>query len=118
MTFTALLTHSLVVQRALLGMPDDYGHAEPTWPDGETVKGLVQSLRGREIVGPSLGGQVVSDVQIFLAPVEIDEQDRLRDVTPGHGGVVYEIQFVEDAGGQAHHLEVFARLITSGEKPT
>lgn len=118
MSFGTLLKHSLVVQRAAPGMPDRYGHTEPGYSDGETVRGLVQSVRGQEILGPSLGGQVISDVRIFLEPVELDAQDRLVDVTTGHHDKVYEVQFVEDAGGQGHHLEVLARAIGSGEEPT
>lgn len=122
--FASLLRHQFVIQRAMPGMPDRYGHTEPSWPDGETVAGLVQSIKGQEILGPALGGTVISDVRIFVEPVELDEQDRLKDVTAGHHDAIYEVQFVEDAGGQigsgsqGDHLEVFARNISSGEAPS
>lgn len=113
-----MLKHTLVIQRATTSMPDRYGHTEPTWPDAETVRGLVQSLKDIEVNGPALGGQVIGDVRIYLEPVELDEQDQIKDITAGHHDALYLVNSVIDAGGQGTHLEVLATNIDSGEAPS
>lgn len=117
MSFSSLLVHACRVDRGVPGMADRYGHEEKTWPPGDTVDCLIQSVRGQEIEGASLGGQVMSDVRIFLAPsVVLAEQDRITDVTPDHRTDTYDVQYVETWDyGAAAHKEILARAILTGE---
>jgi len=117
MSFASLLVHSCRIDRGVPGMPDRYGHEEKTYPTGETVPCLIQSVRGQEIEGPQLGGQVLADVRIFLQnSVTLAEQDHVVDVTSGHRIDTYDVQFVEMWDyGAAPHKEVLARAIETGE---
>jgi head-tail adaptor len=112
-SFSGLLRHSLVIEHPASGAEDDWGHVDPApFEDGETVRGLVQDRRGREVeASGDLGGTVVADVVIFLqSGVTVTEQDRLRRADTG---AEYEVVYVKDAAGQGHHLEIACRLVKS-----
>ena len=116
MALVNLMVHSCRIDRAIPGAADRYGHTVKDWPPGETVRCLIQSLRGQEQEGPALGGQVVSDSRIYLeASVLVAEQDRITDVTTGHLADLYDVQFVSSWDyGTAHH-EILARKVATGE---
>lgn len=117
MSMRSLMVHSCRIDRAIPGLADRYGHTEKSWPAGETVRCLIQDVRGQEIEGPQLGGQIVADVRVYLElPVVLAEQDRITDVTAGHKDDEYDVQFVQtwDYGTAPHH-EVFAKAIATGE---
>lgn len=117
MSFATLMVHSCRIDRAIDGIPDPTGHAVESWPPGETVPCLIQSVRGQEITGPQLGGQIISDVRIYLGPtVILAEQDKITDVTPGHKADLYDVQYVESWDyGTAPHKEILALNVGTGD---
>ena len=121
MSFAGLLRHALVIERPFVtldggGDPvlDDYGQPVREFEVLADVRGLVQPMsnRGaREVALISQAGAAISDHTIFLSPTDLTTADRIRHEPDD--GRRYEVIGIDDAGGQGHHLEVAARLITS-----
>ena len=116
--FTGLLRHTLTVERPTNAGDDDYGLPTRVYEPVATVRGLVQPVPGprqyEEVREVSEAGAVVSDHVIFLpAGTDVTEADRLALAD----GRRYEISSVRDAGGQDHHLELWAHLLRSNAIP-
>lgn len=124
MSFAGLLRHKLIIERPYqvfdAGDPalDDYGQPVRQYETLAHVRGLVQprSAReqaAREVALVSQAGAAISDHTIFLLPTDLTTADRIRyDPDDGRS---YEVMSIRDGGGQGHHLEVGARLITSSD---
>lgn len=117
MSFASLLRHTLVIERPYQDDSnlDDYGQPVREYIELATVKGLIQPLStaaaaAREVQLVSQGGAALTDHTIFLAPTDVTTADRIV-----HEGRYFEINAIRDGGGQGHHLEVAARLVTSPE---
>lgn len=114
MSFPGLLRHVVTVYRRVdTGDTDDYGQpvAELTaldeWPC------LIQPRSQTTAAEQPLvlqAGVVVADHTIFGLPRDLREGDQLVPEPPD--GRRFEIMAIDDAGGQAHHVEVAARAIT------
>lgn len=99
--------HTLVIERAVAGAEDDYGHAAQTWQPLATVAGLVMPKSAREVAQLSQGGPVVGDFTIFMAPRDVAPADRIHLVPDD--GRLFEITGIRAFLG--HHLEIDARVV-------
>jgi head-tail adaptor len=99
--------HTLVIERATAGAPDDYGQPVQAWATLATVAGLVLPKSAREVALTSQGGAVVADHTIFMAPRDVTEADRVK-LSPDDGRI-FELtgvrNFIE------HHLECDAKVV-------
>lgn len=115
------LIHTLTVERpfgvdddAPSGVDvDDYGQPVLEYDNTfATVKGLIQPKTDREIAAVSQAGTNVGDHTIYLLRGDITTRDRLRDVTTGGTGKLYEIVGIRDFNfGALAHLAVDARRV-------
>jgi len=107
MSFTDLLIHSCTVRRNSPGPADAYGYPAPSWSDYLTAQDCrLQPQKGREI--RLLAEVVVADYVLFIADVDVTEQDRVIV-----DSVTYEILMVElmDNGFGGHHKELQLRVV-------
>ncbi len=109
MSYDALLTHALVVEHAAAGATDAVG--QPTSDTGsQAVSGRVEELAAAWPMGPG-ADPLIATSRVYLpfgtVIAELDTIHRI-DVTPPQD---YQALFVQDAGGQGHHLEVMARRV-------
>jgi len=106
MSFETLLINSCVIQRDIGGAADAYGNLAKDWQTHLTEDCLIQPSGGQEVrVGAEV---VVADYLLFLADVDVTEQDRiLLDL------VIYQILLVkrEQDGAGAHHRELWLKAI-------
>jgi head-tail adaptor len=105
-----LLRHPLAIERATAGAVDDYNQPSVSWSVLASVRGLVQPKSAREIVQQNDAGAVASTHTIYLPRTDVTAADRIR-FDPDDGRL-FELDAVNDAAGQGHHLEVDARLVT------
>lgn len=107
MSFADRLIHTLVIERATYGSPDDYGQPAQTWATLDTVPGLVMPKAAREVALVSQGGAEIGDHTIFMAPRDITPADRVK-LSPDDGRI-FELTGVRNLIG--HHLEIDARVV-------
>ncbi len=100
--------HTLVIERAVAGAPDEYGQPVLTWTPIATVPGLVLPKGMREVALLSQGGATIADSTIYLAPRDLPAADRVR-LSPDDGRV-FELTAVRDELG--HHLKCDARVVS------
>lgn len=68
MSYLSLMRDPLVVLAAHASAPNSWGQTDPTFADSFEVAGNVQQRVAREIVGPSLGADVLVQTRIYLPP--------------------------------------------------
>lgn len=104
-----MFAHTLVIERATAGAPDDYNQPSETYATIATVRGLVQPKSVEEQARLNEGGVVTSDHSIFLpSTTEVDEADRIV-----YAGETYQIDGIERrAYGSLAHLKLNARKVT------
>ena len=104
-----MLVHSLVIERATAGAPDDYGQPSSTFSTLATVRGLVQPKSAREKAQANQAGVVVSEFSIYVpAATDLDEADRIV-----YDGATYQIECIERrAYGGLAHLKADASRVT------
>jgi hypothetical protein len=117
------LIHTLTVERpfgvdddAPAGVDvDDYGQPVREYDtDYATVQGLIQPKTDREIAAVSQAGAQLSDHTIYMRRGDVTTRDRLRDVTVGGTGGLYEIVGIRDHNfGSLAHLAIDARRVTN-----
>jgi len=115
MSFTGLLRHRVTIERQVattdpptyteLGQPITAPQDVAEWPC------LIQPMTAREVSLISQQGAVVADHRLFGPVADLREGDRLEEV--GGAERAFEISAINDAGGQAHHLEVEALRVAS-----
>ena len=114
MAFADLLRHPLAIVRTPMLTDeedlDEMGHPTAGTTVVTEVRGLVQPKSAREVALISQAGAGLSDHTIYLLPTDLTGADYIRHVPDD--GRRYDVTGVRDAAGQAHHLEVDARLVT------
>ena len=110
MSFDSQLLHTLSIERATDGPPDEYNQPSRTWATLSEVPGLVQPKSAREVAQLNQAGAVVSTYSIYLRPTEIQPADRVRVLDDGVAGV-YEIDGIQNQAGRNHHLKADARMV-------
>jgi len=111
MVATNRLIHTLVIRRPTFDESalDEYGQPTASETPLETVRGLVQPKKVRELALISDAGAAIGEYTIFMEETDINEADRIY-----HDGSIYQITGVRQfAFGSLRHLEVDARLVTS-----
>jgi hypothetical protein len=95
---------------------DEYGQPIRSFSELAAVPGLIQPKTAREIALASQAGAAIGNHTIFLARQDVTTADRIRDVTAGAGGPLYQVLGVRDFnyGGLAH-LEVDAVRVASAD---
>ncbi len=79
-----------------------------------TVRGLIQPKTAREVALVSQAGAALSDHTIYMHRGDVSTRDRLRDVTTGGTGGLYEIVGIRDHNfGSLAHLAVDAKRVDS-----
>lgn len=120
MSFAALLTHTVTIERPGSVDPDvvdEYGHPVEASPTTSTAKAAIQPKRATEVAQTTQAGVAVSDHRIFLLPTTLTTADAiLHDasdcpMSPDLPDARYEVVGVPNAAGLGHHLEVDAKLI-------
>ncbi len=112
MSFDGLLIHTLAVERATPGAPNEYGQPIRTYATLATFRGRIEPRSAREIAATSEAGAVVSDHVLRTRPRDLRESDRIRFDPPD--GRLFEITAIRDMAGAGHHLTVDLRLIEAG----
>lgn len=114
MSFASLLRHSAAIIRqvAVLDAGDPtYDERGQPITEAATIEGAwrcrVEPKDAREVARLSQAGPVVADHTIYGLPTDLRTGDALRL----SDGRFFEVQAVNDAGGQGHHLEVDARRV-------
>jgi SPP1 family predicted phage head-tail adaptor len=109
MISSALLRHTLVIERATAGTEDERGMPAQTWTALATVRGSVQPRSAREMAQLSQGGPVASDLTIYLLPTDVKAADRIR--FDPDDGLRFQVDGVRDAAGAGRHLELDAHVV-------
>jgi SPP1 family predicted phage head-tail adaptor len=104
---TDLLRHTLVIERATNGSPDERGVPAQTWATLATIKGSIQPLTSLEVAQLTQGGPVASTHKAYIAPTDILEGDRVRA-----DGILYQIDGIDDEAGWGHHLKLNLHAVT------
>lgn len=110
MSFDSQLIHTLTIERATDGAPDEYNALERTWSTLAAVPGLIQPKTAREVAQLNQAGAVVSTHTIYTRPTEIQPSDRVK-VAGGLMAGTYEIDGIRDQAGRGHHLAMDARMV-------
>lgn len=109
MSFDSLLRHELVIKRLGPGAVNDWNQPTRTPATFATVRGLVQPKSAQELSQANEAGPVVSTHTIFARPIAgLKESDRIEV-----GGDVYQIDAINDAGGQGRHVEIDAHKVAA-----
>ena len=99
--FLALLTDTVTIKRRSAGAIGDLGVPEESFSTIATVNCLIQDQKGTYILERKGEEVSVDSIGFFDYGVDIQEDDIVE-----FGSKNYTVYFVEDAGGQKHHLEV------------
>lgn len=96
--------HTLSIERATTAAVDDYNQPVPDFASIAETPGLIQPKSTREVELASQAGAAIGDHTIYLARRDVDTADRIRDVTAGVDGPLYQVLGVRDYnfGGLAH----------------
>ena len=106
-TFTNLLIHSVDIQRRGEGAVNDLGLPDEILTTvASGVKCLIQDVKGTFILQKEGKEISVDSIIFFEYDTDIQEDDIIV-----FGTEKYTIDFIENAAGQNHHLEVGARLL-------
>jgi head-tail adaptor len=111
-SFDSRLGHSLVIERASDGAPDDYNQPTRTWATLATVAGLVQPKTAREVAQLNQAGPSLATFSIYLRPTDVQKNDRIRVADAGVAAT-YEIDGVLNQAGRNHHLKLDAHVVTA-----
>lgn len=103
-----LLRDTVAIQRGTPGAVDDYNAPSISYATIATIACLIQPKSGRELGQVNEAGPVRGEYRIFMLPTDVTEGDQIIRQTPAE---VYQVGFVADAGGQAHHLELDASRV-------
>jgi len=107
LSFATLLINLCTTQRNTPGAQDAYGQPTAGWANHLVDESCrIMGTSGREIkVGAEV---VVADYKLFLADVDVTEQDRVV-----LGGITYEMILVQriQNGTGGHHRECYLRVV-------
>ena len=112
MSFEGLLIHTLAIERATSGAPDEYGQPARTYATLAPIRGPIEPQSAREVAALSGAGAVISDHTLYARPRDLRESDRIR-FDPADG-LLFEITGIRDPAGAGHHLTVDLTRITAG----
>lgn len=114
--FTSQLKHTITIRRYSQAAPsadgEDYGHGTRTVADLATIKALVQFRTGMEESTSHDAGTQVTDHVVFTTMTDVSAADEVYAVAAGgYTGKTFKVEWVKDAGGQSHHLELGCQLV-------
>lgn len=106
--------HTISIERATSSAVDDYNQPVRDYGSIAEVPGLIQPKTTREVALTSQAGAAVGDHTIFLGRRDVTTADRIRDITAGDDGPLYEVLGVRDLNyGNLAHLEVDAKRVSA-----
>jgi len=101
MAFLDFLTMDIEVWRRSLGALNDYGEQSDTWSKQTTIKGVIQPSNGNTSRTDPGIMKASSHLLFCLIGSNILDGDKVK-----YGNKFYNVLFVKDAAGRAHHFEV------------
>jgi hypothetical protein len=108
-SFADRLLQEVAIMRSTPGAVDEYNMPALSWSTLASVRALIQPKRGLERAQLNEAGAVLGDYRVFMLPTDVTEGDNLVCQDPAG---VWQIEFVADAGGVGHHLEIDATRLT------
>jgi|GEM_PF-3744192 len=107
MALANFLTMDVEVWRRAAGTENEYGEKTDTWTKVATIKGVIQPSTGNTVRVEN-GISVTNSHTLFtLAGANIRAGDKTK-----YGDNWYNVVYVGDAAGRAHHNEVELNLVS------
>jgi len=101
MAFIDYLTMDVEVWRRTAGVLNDYGEQSDTWSKQTTIKGVMQPNSGNTSRTDPGIMKTSSHILFCLIGSNILAGDKVK-----YDSKFYNVLFVKDAAGRAHHFEV------------
>lgn len=117
MSFAGLLRHRVQLRRHVdTGNVDGRGQPITTEEAVGTYRTRIQQLSARELAILSQAGAVVGDHRLYFL-VSTPVTTAMVAVPQPADGRLFEINRINDLGGEGRYLEAFATLVTSEQVP-
>jgi head-tail adaptor len=107
-----MLVHRVAIERPRSTGEDDYGQPILEYETLDEIDALIQPKTAREVALLSQAGAELGEHTVHVYRTDLTTADRLRDITNGADGPVYQITGIRDyAFGGLAHFEVDARKV-------